>query len=120
MNSLVAESTETDGGLLPAFRGSHVKTSLFFIGALSCGAIRMADFDSTDANLKKLLGHESEQERERESDERDVILVEVGIWGLSHKKCMSLPGSYLWSCCSKVSAPKHSPNTLNLKHISFA
>lgn len=114
------ESTETDGRSLQAFRGSRVKTPLSFIGVLSCGAIRMVGLDSTDAKLKKLLGHESEQEGERESDERDVILVEVGIWGLSHKKCMSLPGSYLWSCCSKVSVPKHSPNTLNLKHISSA
>lgn len=61
------ESNETGRRLLQAFRGSRVKNPLSFIGILSCGAIRMAGFDSTDAKLKKLLGHESEQERERES-----------------------------------------------------
>lgn len=59
------ESTETSRRLLQAFRGSRVKTPLSVIGILSCGAIRMAGFDSTDAKLKKLLGHETEQERER-------------------------------------------------------
>lgn len=59
------ESTETGRRLLQALRGSRVKTTLSFTGILSCGAIRMAGFDSTDAKLKKLLGHESEQERER-------------------------------------------------------
>lgn len=66
VNSLVAawSRLKQTGGCFRLL-GSRVKTPLSFIGVLSCGAIRMAGFDSTDAKLKKLLGHESEQEGER-------------------------------------------------------